>query len=132
MVSRKRLIRALEVLLSGKEIRRSDYAPKRTFFIGLYLPKEDRDRRIDERLEARFAEGMTEEVRGLLEKGVGTEDLIYYGLEYKYITQYLMGLLDEESMKLQLRSAIHQFAKRQMTFFRSMESKGTVIHWTEP
>ena len=132
MVSKKRLIRALEVLLSGQEIRRSDYAPKRTFFIGLYLPKERLHENIAARLRARLENGMVEEVRGLLESGLGADDLIYYGLEYKFITYFLTGLMDKESMLSQLETAIRQFAKRQMTFFRSMESKGTVIHWTHP
>ena len=132
MVSKKRLIRALEILLSGKEIRRSDYAPKRTFFIGLSLPKEELHGRIAERLRTRLDNGMVEEVRGLLDRGLDTGDLIYYGLEYKFITYYLTGLMDRETMLSQLETAIRHFAKRQMTFFRSMESKGTVIHWTAP
>ncbi len=132
MVSKKRLIRALEVLLSGRPVQRSDYQPKRTFFIGLYLPKEQLHAKIAARLKARLESGMVEEVKGLLESGLGAEDLIYYGLEYKFITYYLTGVMDRETMAAQLEMAIRHFAKRQMTFFRSMESKGTCIHWTDP
>ena len=136
LASRRRLIRGLEVayarengLPDGSKVRATQFYPKNTFFIGTLVDREERNRRIDERLDARLAEGLVDEVRGLLERGIGPEDLIYYGLEYKFVTQYLLGLLDYDSMRLQLSTAIHQFAKRQMTFFRGMEAKGDRIHW---
>ena len=136
--SRHRLIRALEIayarengLPDGGEVRSTAFYPKKTYFIGTLVDREERNRRIDLRLDARLSEGLVEEVKSLLDSGLGPEDLIYYGLEYKFVTQYVLGLLDYDSMRLQLATAIHQFAKRQMTFFRSMEAKGDVIHWTE-
>jgi len=93
--------------------------------------REERRRRISERLEKRLASGMIDEVKGLLDKGVPEEILLYYGLEYKYITLYLTGKMEYTEMKRSLEIAIHQFAKRQMTWFRGMEKKGTVIHWIE-
>ena len=136
LASRRRLIRGLEVayarengLPDGSQVRATQFYPKHTFFIGTLVDREERNRRIDARLDARLQEGLVEEVKGLLDSGLGPEDLIYYGLEYKFVTQYLLGLLDYDSMRLQLATAIHQFAKRQMTFFRGMEAKGDRIHW---
>jgi len=76
-------------------------------------------------------EGMVEEVRALLDSGIAADDLIYYGLEYKFITEYIIGKLTYEEMFRQLEIAIHQFAKRQMTWFRGMERRGTTIHWVD-
>ena len=132
MVSRKRLIRALEVELSEGPVTRTSYEAKKAFIIGTLVSREERNSLIDKRLDQRLESGLIEEVRSLLESGVGSDDLIYYGLEYKFVTQYLLGLIDKETMRLQLSTAIHQFAKSQMTFFRSMESKGFRIHWTRP
>jgi len=132
MVSKKRLIRALEVELSEGPVTRTSYEAKKAFIIGTLVSREERNFLIDKRLDQRLESGLIEEVRSLLESGVGSDDLIYYGLEYKFVTQYLLGLIDKETMRLQLSTAIHQFAKRQMTFFRSMESKGFRIHWTRP
>ena len=132
MVSKKRLIRALEVELSEGPVTRTSYEAKKAFIIGTLVSREERNFFIDKRLDQRLESGLIEEVRSLLESGVGSDDLIYYGLEYKFVTQYLLGLIDKETMRLQLSTAIHQFAKRQMTFFRSMESKGFRIHWTRP
>jgi tRNA dimethylallyltransferase len=73
---------------------------------------------------------MVEEIRGLLNRGIPAEDLIYYGLEYKFVTLYIIGELTYDQMRTQLATAIHQFAKRQMTWFRGMERKGIRIHWT--
>ena len=87
--------------------------------------------RIDRRLDERLKEGLVEEVRGLLET-VPAPDLIYYGLEYKFVTQYVLGELSYEDMVVGLGNAIHQFAKRQMTWFRGMERDGIKIHWTRP
>ncbi|MCF0190375.1 MAG: tRNA (adenosine(37)-N6)-dimethylallyltransferase MiaA [Marinilabiliaceae bacterium] len=99
--------------------------------IGLNIEREARRRRISERLKARLDEGMVDEVRGLLNRGIKPEDLIYYGLEYKYLTLYVIGHLSYDEMVSQLEIAIHQFAKRQMTWFRGMETRGTIIHWID-
>ena len=97
--------------------------------IGVEVDRDTRRERISRRLRARLGEGMVDEVRRLLDQGIDPEDLIYYGLEYKYVTQYVIGKLTEEEMFRQLEIAIHQFAKRQMTWFRGMEKRGTPIHW---
>ncbi len=97
--------------------------------IGIDVSREVRRERISRRLEQRLAEGMVEEVRRLLAEGIPPEDLIYYGLEYKFLTLYVTGQLSFEEMKRQLEIAIHQFAKRQMTWFRGMERRGVEIHW---
>ena len=106
--------------------------PKNTYYIGTLVDRATRNARIDARLDARMAEGMADEVRGLLDSGVPAETLIYYGLEYKFVTQYVLGILSYDEMHTLLGNAIHQFAKRQMTWFRGMERDGIVIHWTEP
>lgn len=105
--------------------------PEKPFFIGTLVTREVRNARIDARLDARIEEGMVDEIRGLLDSGVPAETLIGYGLEYKFVTQYVLGELTLEEMKLKLATAIHQFAKRQMTWFRGMERAGCVIHWVE-
>ena len=105
--------------------------PQRPFFIGTLVDRDTRNARIDARLDARLQEGMVDEIRGLLEGGVPAETLISYGLEYKYVTLYLQGTLSYGVMREQLATAIHQFAKRQMTWFRGMERSGTRIHWVE-
>ena len=109
----------------------SAMTPPRTYFIGTLVSREVRNARIDARLDARLKEGMVDEIKGLLDAGVPAATLINYGLEYKYVTLYLTGTLDYASMREKLAIAIHQFAKRQMTWFRGMERSGTVIHWTE-
>ena len=145
--TRKRLIRALEIAIHEAEhpVQRTAFLPKNTYYIGTLVTRDERNTRIDRRLDARLEEGMVEEVRGLLEgthpaivpdadgnrKPVPAEDLIYYGLEYKFVTLYIIGELSYEEMRNQLATAIHQFAKRQMTWFRGMERKGIRIHWTE-
>jgi len=103
----------------------------RTYFIGTLVSREVRNARIDARLQARLQEGMVDEIRGLLERGVPAETLIGYGLEYKFVTLYLQGQLDEQELFDKLSTAIHQFAKRQMTWFRGMERSGVKIHWVE-
>ena len=130
--TRKRLIRALEIAIYEAEhpVNRSSYLPKNTYYIGTLVSREVRNAKIDARLDARLEEGMVEEVRSLLDKPIPAEDLIYYGLEYKFVTLYLIGELTLEEMRTQLATAIHQFAKRQMTWFRGMERKGITIHWT--
>ena len=129
--TRKRLIRALEIAIYEAEhpVNRTSFLPKNTYYIGTLVSREVRNAKIDARLDARLEEGMVEEIRGLMEN-VPAEDLIYYGLEYKFVTLYLIGELTYEQMRTQLATAIHQFAKRQMTWFRGMERKGIRIHWT--
>jgi tRNA dimethylallyltransferase len=99
------------------------------YIIGLEVEREERRRRISQRLQARLDSGMVEEVRNLLQSGVAADDLLYYGLEYKYLTLYVLGELSYDEMYRQLETAIHQFAKRQMTWFRGMERRGLEIHW---
>lgn len=134
--STRRVIRALEVAMyednSDVSIERTYILPKNTFYIGTLVSREERVRRIDERFDKRIDEGMIEEVRGLIRDGVPAENLIYYGLEYKYITNYIMGVISYDEMKILLTNAIHQFAKRQMTWFRGMERDGLNIHWVKP
>jgi len=101
----------------------------RTFFIGTLVSREVRNERIDARLDARLQEGMVEEIRGLLDEGVPADTLISYGLEYKFVTLYLTGQLTFSQMREHLAISIHQFAKRQMTWFRGMERSGVRIHW---
>ena len=97
--------------------------------IGVDIDRDSRRRRISERLRARLDEGMVDEIRGLIDSGVNPDDLIYYGLEYKFITQYVVGETSYDEMVSQLEIAIHQFAKRQMTWFRGMERRGFHINW---
>jgi tRNA dimethylallyltransferase len=100
--------------------------------IGVEVDRDTRRERISRRLRARLDEGMIDEVRRLInDEGIDPEDLIYYGLEYKFVTQYVIGQLSEEEMFRQLEIAIHQFAKRQMTWFRGMERRGFTIHWID-
>ena len=141
--TRKRLIRALEIAIYESEhpVQRTAFLPKNTYYIGTLVSREVRNSKIDRRLDARLEEGMVEEIKGLIDgthpalapehKPIPAEDLIYYGLEYKFVTLYLIGELTFEEMRTQLATAIHQFAKRQMTWFRGMERKGIRIHWTE-
>ena len=140
--TRKRLIRALEIAIYEAEhpVHRTCFLPKNTYYIGTLVSRDERNARIDRRLDARLEEGMVEEIRGLIDgthpsltpehKPIPAEDLIYYGLEYKFVTLYITGELTFEEMRTQLATAIHQFAKRQMTWFRGMERKGIRIHWT--
>ena len=106
--------------------------PRRTFFIGTLVSREERNARIDRRLEQRLTrEGLVQEIERLLTQGVPAQRLIAYGLEYKYVTQYVLGELSYDEMFLGLSTAIHQFAKRQMTWFRGLERSGIHIHWVE-
>lgn len=131
--TRKRLIRALEIAVyeAGHPAGRTACLPKTTYFIGTLVSREERNARIDRRLDARLEEGMVDEVRGLMDSGIRAEDLIYYGLEYKFVTLYLTGVLGYGEMRELLAIAIHQFAKRQMTWFRGMERRGVKIHWVK-
>lgn len=118
-------------LSAGRGPSEAEGLPRHPYFIGTLVSREVRNERIDRRLDARLKEGMVEEIRGLLNSGVPAETLISYGLEYKYVTLYLQGLLSYEDMREKLATAIHQFAKRQMTWFRGMERSGVRIHWVE-
>jgi tRNA dimethylallyltransferase len=136
--TRKRLIRAIEIsdfLVQNPEKEVSltsntadTYNP---VIFGLNPPAEIRRERISHRLNYRLKNGLIEEVESLLKSGISSEDLIYYGLEYKYVTQYVTGELSYEDMQKRLETEIHRFAKRQMTFFRKMEKDGILIHWLD-
>lgn len=116
---------------SREDAPATEDSPRSTFFIGTLVSREVRNARIDARLDARLKEGMVEEIKGLLDSGVPAETLIAYGLEYKFVTLYILGEITFDQMRLQLATAIHQFAKRQMTWFRGMERSGVRIHWVE-
>ncbi|MCQ2135334.1 MAG: tRNA (adenosine(37)-N6)-dimethylallyltransferase MiaA [Bacteroidales bacterium] len=139
--TRKRLVRAIEIARYEAEhpVNRSAFLPKNTYYIGTLVSRERRIERIDRRLDARLEEGMVEEVRSLLDGThplssgpLNPEGLLYYGLEYKWVTMYINGELSLPQMREGLAIAIHRFAKRQMTWFRGMERKGIKIHWTDP
>jgi len=102
-----------------------------SLIIGVSIDRDLRREKITRRLKARLDEGMLDEIRALLDSGIPAEDLIYYGLEYKYLTEYVVGRLTYDEMFRQLEIAIHQFAKRQMTWFRGMERRGFTIHWID-
>lgn len=132
----KRAIRAIEIEEyynahpeEALKADRRNSKPLDSLIIGIDISRELRRERISQRLNQRLQQGMVEEVRGLIEKGVSPEDLIYYGLEYKYLTLYVIGELTYEEMQKQLEIAIHQFAKRQLTWFRGMERRGFKINW---
>ena len=129
----QRAIRAIEI----EEYNLHTPMPKRelppidSLIIGVNIDREERRQKITRRLKARLEEGMLEEVRGLMAEGIPAEDLIYYGLEYRFVTEYLVGKTTYEEMFQRLEIAIHQFAKRQMTWFRGMERRGFTIHWID-
>ena len=129
----KRAIRAIEIeeYYRVNDVNVRDFPEIKSLTIGLDVSRELRRERITRRLHERLAEGMVDEVRGILDTGVAPEDLIYYGLEYKYLTLYIIGELTYDEMVSQLEIAIHQFAKRQMTYFRGMERRGVPIHWID-
>ncbi|MDQ6482481.1 tRNA (adenosine(37)-N6)-dimethylallyltransferase MiaA [Dyadobacter sp. LHD-138] len=136
--TRKRLIRAIEIstfLIQNPEIEKQiedtasfEYNP---VIFGLNPAAEIRRERISQRLSYRLEHGLIQEVEALLASGLSAEQLIYYGLEYKYITEYLTGALTYDQMSKKLETEIHRFAKRQMTFFRKMEKDGMKIHWLD-
>ncbi len=131
--TKKRAIRAIEIERStgtGKQ-NLKDFPIIKPLITGVFFNREKRRERISERLKRRLEEGMEDEVRKLLTEGVDPETLIYYGLEYKYITLYITGRISYDEMYCSLETAIHQFAKRQMTWFRGMERKGIKIHWID-
>ena len=127
----KRAVRAIEIEEYYRHAPVEEMAfPKiDALVVGVDISRELRREKISLRLRQRLDEGMADEVRRLLDEGISPEDLIYYGLEYKYVTLYVTGRLTREEMFSQLETAIHQFAKRQMTWFRGMERRGVDIHW---
>ena len=129
----KRAIRAIEIEEYYKQQppEYREFPSLKSLIIGVDIDRELRREKITRRLKQRLDEGMVDEVRGLLNEGVPAENLIYYGLEYKFLTQYAIGELTFEEMFHQLETAIHQFAKRQMTWFRGMERRGFTIHWLD-
>lgn len=131
--TKKRAIRAIEIeeYYMKHHLEDLEYPQLNTFFIGLKYERDKIKERITERLQKRLGEGMIEEVDKLLKYGLKPEDLIYYGLEYKFITLYLTNHLTYSDMAGKLNIAIHQFAKRQMTWFRKMEKEGVNIHWLD-
>ena len=131
--SKKRVIRAIEIehFNQNKSKPVSDFPLIRSLVVGILPDRESRRMNISRRLEQRLNEGMIDEVKNLMEQGLKSETLIYYGLEYKYITLYLTGKITYEDMVRDLETAIHQFAKRQMTWFRGMERRGVRINWLD-
>ncbi len=129
--SAQRAIRAIEIeTFNGENPQQgAEIPPIESVIIGVDIDREERRRKITRRLKQRLETGMVEEVRALLDSGIPAEDLIYYGLEYKFVTEYIIGKTTYDEMFRQLEIAIHQFAKRQMTWFRGMERRGFTIHW---
>ncbi len=129
----QRAIRAIEIETYNIEhpMPLRELPPIPSLIVGVNIDREQRREKITRRLKARLEGGMVEEVKALLDEGIPAEDLIYYGLEYKFVTEYLIGKTTYEEMFQRLEIAIHQFAKRQMTWFRGMERRGFTIHWIE-
>lgn len=131
--SKKRAIRAIEIeeyYLSCPVEERS-FPRLNALVVGMSVDREIRRERISRRLRERLEQGMVDEVRALLDSGVTSEQLVYYGLEYKFLTLYLTGAMEYDEMVRALEIAIHQFAKRQMTWFRGMEKRGVPIRWVD-
>ena len=129
----KRAIRAIEIeeYYRQQPVSAREFPAINSLVIGVDIDRDLRRTKITRRLKQRLDEGMVDEVRALLDAGIPAEDLIYYGLEYKYLTLYAVGQLTYDEMFHQLEIAIHQFAKRQMTWFRGMERRGFNIHWID-
>lgn len=129
----QRAVRAIEIETYNLHtpMERRVMEPIDSLVIGVSIERELRRKKISDRLTARLKNGMVDEIKGLLKSGVSAEDLMYYGLEYKFVTLYVIGKLSYDEMYHQLEIAIHQFAKRQMTWFRGMERRGTEIHWID-
>lgn len=129
----QRAIRAIEIETYNLEHPTDNRTlpPIDSVIIGVDINREERRRKITQRLKQRLEEGMVDEIRQLLDRGIAPENLIYYGLEYKFVTEYVIGKTSYEEMFRQLEIAIHQFAKRQMTWFRGMERRGFTIHWID-
>ncbi len=129
----QRAIRAIEIETYNLQhpVPRRELSPVDSVIIGVNIDREARRQKITNRLKARLEGGMVDEVRSLLNEGIPAEDLIYYGLEYKFVTEYVTGQTTYDEMFQRLEIAIHQFAKRQMTWFRGMERRGFTIHWID-
>ncbi len=129
--SPQRAIRAIEIEQYNYTHPTSDrpFPAIDTTVIGVDIPRDERRQKISSRLKARVDEGMIDEIKSLIANGINPEDLIYYGLEYKFVTEYVIGRTSYDDMLRQLEIHIHQFAKRQMTWFRGMERRGIKIHW---
>lgn len=129
----QRAIRAIEIETYNLEhpMPRRELPPVESLIVGIDIDRELRRQKITRRLKARLDEGMIDEVKRLLDEGIPAEDLIYYGLEYKFVTEYLTGKSSYDEMFQRLEIAIHQFAKRQMTWFRGMERRGFKINWID-
>ena len=129
----QRAIRAIEIETYNLEhpTPDRDLPPIDSLVVGINIDRDLRREKITHRLKARLDEGMADEIRSLIDEGIAPDDLIYYGLEYKFITEYVIGRLSYDEMFRQLEIAIHQFAKRQMTWFRGMERRGYTIHWID-
>lgn len=134
--TRDRALRAIEIQQYYAEnpeaaelCNRNAAKPLDSLVIGIDIPRDARREKISSRLKSRLEDGMIDEIRRLIDRGVKAEDLIYYGLEYKFVTLHVIGKLSYDDMYRQLEIAIHQFAKRQMTWFRGMERRGIPIHW---
>lgn len=130
----KRAVRAIEIETYYKEHDRAEgqgFTGIDSIIIGIDIGRDERRRRISARLRQRLADGMVDEIKGLLAEGIAPEDLTYYGLEYKFVTEYVIGRMSYDDMFRLLEIAIHQFAKRQMTWFRGMERRGFKIHWID-
>lgn len=129
----QRAIRAIEIETYNLEnpTPERQLPPVDSLIVGINIDRDLRREKITRRLKARLDEGMADEIRALIGEDIDPEDLIYYGLEYKFITEYVVGRLSFDEMFRQLEIAIHQFAKRQMTWFRGMERRGYTIHWID-
>ena len=127
----QRAIRAIEIETYNLQhpTPERELPPVSSLVVGVQIDRDERRRKITDRLRKRLEHGLIEEVRGLLESGIPADDLIYYGLEYKYVTEYVIGRRSYDDMFKNLEIAIHQFAKRKMTWFRGMERRGVRIHW---
>lgn len=129
----QRAIRAIEIEMYNLQhpAQNRQFPPVESVIIGVDIDRESRRKRITERLKERLQHGLVEEVKGLIDSGLSAESLIYYGLEYKFVTEYVIGKLSRDEMFRSLEIAIHQFAKRQMTWFRGMERRGFTINWID-
>lgn len=129
----QRAIRAIEIEMYNLQhpAQNRQFSPVESVIIGVDIDRDSRRKRITERLKERLQHGLVEEVKGLMESGLSAESLIYYGLEYKFVTEYVIGKLSRDEMFCSLEIAIHQFAKRQMTWFRGMERRGFTINWID-
>ena len=131
--TKKRVIRAIEIEHSSRNLgsHYSEFPKIKSLLTGILFDRDTRRKRISERLKQRFDSGMIDEVKNLIDRGINIDTLIYYGLEYKFITLYLTGKISYQEMIRDLEIAIHKFAKRQMTWFRGMEKKGIKINWID-